>query len=168
MCGSTPRLVSGFGVWFRCLLYCCSRSLSTSTAAVATAQAMTTEEAEWKERTKEAELVKIGLVEALEAMLAKRKQDEADRLELDRLRAEKAEKELRERIERETREKLAREAEQDATAKPAQPAQATESPYQQAYQDIRAVMAKGLYGDMAAVILAAATAGKIRHVSTHL
>lgn len=83
---------------------------------LATAQAMTTDEAEWKERTKEAELVKIGLVEALEAMLAKRKQDEADRLELDRLRAEKAEKEMRERIERETREKLAREAEQAAIA----------------------------------------------------
>ena len=135
---------------------------------LATAQAMGTDEAEWKERTKEAELVKIALVEALEAILAKRKQDEADRLELDRLRKEKEERELRERIERETREKLAREAEQAATAKPVQAAQATESPYQQAYQDIRAVMAKGLYGDMAAVILAAATAGKIRHVSTHL
>lgn len=135
---------------------------------LATAQAMGVDESEWKERTKEAEIVKIGLVEALEALLAKRKQEEADRLELERLRKEKAEKEMRERIERETREKLAREAEQAATAKPVQAAKPTESPYQQAYQDIRAVMAKGLYGDMAAVILAAATAGKIRHISTHL
>ena len=135
---------------------------------LATAKAMSTEEAEWKERTKEAELVKIGLVEALEALLAKRKQDEADRLELDRLRKEKEERELRERIERETREKLAREAEQDATAKPVQPAKATESPYQQAYQDIRAVIAKNGFGDLAAAFLAAATAGKIRHISTHL
>ena len=135
---------------------------------LATAQAMGTDEAEWKERTKEAELVKIGLVEALEALLAKRKQDEADRLELDRLRAEKAENEVRERIERETREKLAREAEQAAPAKPVQPAQATESPYQQAYQDIRAVIAKNGFGDLAAAFLAAATAGKIRHISTHL
>lgn len=174
---------------------------------LATAQAMTTDEAEWKERTKEAELVKIGLVEALEAMLAKRKQDEADRLELDRLRKEKEERELRERIELETREKLVLEAEKAAiaearakreaadavaaeeaisskitairTAKSVEDAASiivdelstkfpTESPYQQAYQDIREVMAKGLYGDMAAVILSAATAGKIRHVSTHL
>ena len=173
---------------------------------LATAQAMTTDEAEWKERTREAELVKIGLVEALEALLAKRKQDEADRLELDRLRAEKAEKEMRERIERETREKLAREAEQAAiaearakreaadavaaeetisskitairTAKSVEDAasiivdelstQPTETPYQQAYQDIRAVMAKNGFGDLAAAILAAATAGKIRHISTHL
>ena len=156
---------------------------------LATAQAMGTEETEWKERTKEAELVKIGLVEALEALLAKRKQDEADRLELERLRKEKEERELRDRIERETREKLAREAEQAAIAearakreaadavaaeelakvKPvAAETKPTESPYQQAYQDIRAVMAKGLYGDMAAVILAAATAGHIRHISTHL
>lgn len=151
---------------------------------LATAQAMTTEEAEWKERTKEAELVKIGLVEALEVLLAKRKQDEADRLELDRLRAEKAEKEMRERIERETRERLEREAADEARAKraaaeavdaeevakvkPVQAAQPTESPYQQAYQDIRAVIAKNGFGDLAAAFLAAATAGKIRHISTHL
>ena len=146
---------------------------------LATAQAMTTEEAEWKERTKEAALVKIGLVEALEALLAKRKQEEADRLELDRLRKEKEERELRERIERETREKLAREAAdavaaedvekaKPAPAAPAQSTQATESPYQQAYQDIRAVIAKNGFGDLAAAILAAATAGKIRHISTHL
>ena len=159
---------------------------------LATAQAMTTDEAEWKERTKEAEMVKIGLVEALEVLIAKRKQDEADRLELERLRKEKEERELRERIERETREKLAREAEQAAiaearakreaadavaaeevakvkpAAQPAQAAKPTESPYQQAYQDIRAVIAKNGFGDLAAAILAAATAGKIRHVSTHL
>lgn len=144
---------------------------------LATAHAMTTEEAEWKERTKEAALVKIGLVEALDVLLSKRKQEEADRLELDRLRKEKEERELRERIERETREKLARESEQAAIAvaaeevakvKPVQAAQATETPYQQAYQDIRAVIAKNGFGDLAAAFLAAATAGKIRHVSTHL
>ena len=91
---------------------------------LATAQAMTTEEAEWKERTKEAELVKIGLVEALEALLSKRKQDEADRLELERLRKEKEERELRERIERETRERLEREQREKAEREAADEARA--------------------------------------------
>lgn len=91
---------------------------------LATAQAMGTDEAEWKERTKEAELVKISLVEALEALLAKRKQDEADRLELERLRQEKAEKEMRERIERETRERLEREQREKAEREAADEARA--------------------------------------------
>ena len=91
---------------------------------LATAQAMGTDEAEWKERTKEAELVKIGLVEALEALLAKRKQDEADRLELERLRKEKEERELRERIERETRERLEREQREKAEREAADEARA--------------------------------------------
>ena len=91
---------------------------------LATAQAMTTDESEWKERTKEAELVKVGLVEALEALLAKRKQEEADRLELERLRQEKAENEMRERIERETRERLEREQREKAEREAADEARA--------------------------------------------
>ena len=77
----------------------------------------------WKESVETAKAVRIGVMEALEAMLVKRVQHEADMAELEAMRKAKAEKELRERIERETREKIEREqAEKEAAAKRAEAA----------------------------------------------
>lgn len=96
---------------------------ATLARELAEAQAMDDSAEEWKESTATAKAVKIGLVEALEAMLDKRKAHEAELAEFEAHKKAKAEKELRERIERETREKIEREqAEKEAAAKRAEAA----------------------------------------------
>ena len=171
------------------------------------ARAWDDSEEKWKERAEEAKAVKLAVSEALEAILAKREREDAERQELERLRAAEAERQrqadleaarldgerkAKERMEREKAEQAAADearakraaaeavaSEAAAEARAAKPAAAkqmamqaapnpAESPYQQAYQDIRAVIAINGFGDLAAAFLAAATAGQIRHISTHL
>ena len=137
-----------------------------------------------KREREDAERQELERLRAQEAERQRQADLEAARLEGERKAKERMEREKAEqaaadeaRAKRTAAEAVASEAAAEArAAKPAAARQMdmqaaqnpSESPYQQAYQDIRAVIARNGFGDLAAAFLAAATAGKIRHVSTHL
>lgn len=127
---------------------------------------------------------------ALLSIKANREQEEKDRAELERLRAEQAKRDEEARLEaaraegeRQARERMAAEkeaAERDAVAAAQATAQTARvvtreiasetqkavSDYDAAYSDIKAVIASNGFGDLAANILSAIAAGKIRNVTT--
>lgn len=163
---------------------------------LATAQAMDTSAETWLEKATEATQVKAGVVDALETMIAKREADEAEKAELERLREEQRKREHAEAIERARkegeerakRELAEREAAKEAQAKQAAaqafaekeahkaapaPVQAQDRPqtpamdaYKDTYNDLRAVIVRNGFGDLAKAIIEAAKSGAIRNITT--
>lgn len=138
---------------------------ATLARELAEAQAMDDSAEEWKESTATAKAVKIGLVEALEALLEKRKAHEAELAEFEAHKKAKAEQELRERIERETREKIEREqAEKEAAAE----ARAKKVAADEAYADLVAAFRTAGYRDPMRHVLDEIKRGNIRHITANI
>ena len=141
-----------------------------------TAQAMDTSAGIWLEKATEAAQVKAGVVEALEAMVAKKAAEEAEKAELERLREEQRDRERAEAIERaikEGEERAKREMAEHAAAKEspakqaaAQPQAQAQDAYQAAYDDLRAVIVRNGFGDLAKAIIEAVKAGEVRNITT--
>lgn len=146
------------------------------------AQSMDDGEDVWKESAATAKAVKIGLVEALKAMLEKRKAHEEELAEFEAHKKEKAERELRERIERETREKIEREqaGNEPATERAAAPVpQTAPTPaptckalatngYHEAYKDLQAAFLAAGYRDPIRYVLDEIKRGNIRHITANI
>lgn len=147
---------------------------ATLARELAEAQAMDDSAEEWKESTATAKAVKIGLVEALEAMLEKRKAHEAELAEFEAHKKAKAEQELRERIERETREKIEREQSEkaaapvpQATPAPTRKTFATDYDHE-AYSDLVAAFRTGGYRDPVRHVLDEIKRGNVRHITANI
>lgn len=108
---------------------------------LAKAKAFDADPSIWLEKAAEAHLVKAGVVEALEAMIVKKEQDEADKAELERFRK------------------------QAAQVQP-KPQTLTADAYQETKTDLCAAIRTGKsVSDAAAAIIEAVKAGKIRNMT---
>ena len=158
------------------------------------AQAMDDSAEVWLERATEAVQVKQGVIDALETMIAKKTQEEAEKAELEALRAAKAEVDrkaqleaarlegervARERMQREAAEAVAAEdkarvelrkaehpkAQAKAETPTAGPAQ---DGYASTYEALRAVIASNGFNDLSKTIIQAIKDGRIPNITTNL
>ena len=123
---------------------------------LAQARAMDDGAEAWKERADEAVHVKRAVVEALEAAIERKEKEEAEKAELERLREESRKREREAELE-----KARKEGEERAVK---QTASNADTSIDDAYNDLREVIANNGTNDMARSILYAISFGKIRNV----
>lgn len=142
----------------------------------------------WLERAEEAAAVKLAVSEALEAMLAKRDREDAERQELERLRAKEAERQRQADLEaarlegeRKAKERMEREKAEQAAADEARAkkaaseavanemaAEAQPAADQEAYADLLKTFRMASYRDPARYILDEIKRGNIRHITANI
>lgn len=142
----------------------------------------------WLERAEEAAAVKLAVSEALEAMLAKRDREDAERQELERLRAAEAERQRQADLEaarlegeRKAKERLEREKAEEAAADEARAKKAASEAVanemiveaqptagQEAYDDLTAAFRAAGYRDPIRHILDEIKRGNIRHITANI